>query len=397
MLVEIHVVQNHAPSNLNRDDTGSPKDCIFGGVRRSRISSQCIKRSVRRSPLFEEGLEGADLGIRTRHLPQEVKKLLLGRGLASDLAEVAAEKASGFGNSEGKEQPNGLTAQAMFLTKGDIHAVASVLHEAATAAGSAVAFRKVGAGNLQEKAELRGWRPITADIALFGRMTTSGAFRDVEAAMQVAHAISTHKMDHEFDYFTAVDDLQGLDDDEDAGACHINDTEFNSACYYKYFSLDLAALIANLAGPEPRDKAPKADHEAYASRVAEAKGAALRVVDSFIRAAVFTTPTGKQNSFAAHQLPDAILAEVRCRKTPVSYANAFVKPARAHGEVDLVEDSLAKFSEHVGTLTRKFSLETSPRLWFSTREATIPGTVACDSLDELLARLGAALEGANGQ
>lgn len=398
MLVEIHMLQNHAPSNLNRDDTGSPKDCIFGGVRRARISSQCLKRSVRRSPLFAEALAEAGLAVRTRRLPQEVRKLLLERGLPADMADVAAEKASGFGNKEGKEQEDGVTAQTMFLTRSDIEAVAGVLADAADAAGSAEAFRKVSAKDLQAKAELAGWRPLTPDIALFGRMITSEAFRDVEAAMQVAHAISTHKMDHEFDYFTAVDDLQGVEDDDDeTGASIIGDVEYNSACYYKYFSLDFDALVANLAGPEPGDRASKTERDEYSKRREEANQVARRVVPAFLRAAVFTTPSGKQNTFAAHQLPDGVLVEVRPRKTPVSYANAFVKPARAHGETDLVSDSLTRLAEHVETLTRKFSLAASPRLWFSTQDTAIAGTTPCESFENLLSRLGSALEGAGGR
>src|SRR6516225_6561748 len=56
MRIEIHVLQNFAPSNLNRDDTGSPKDAEFGGCRRARISSQCIKRAVRWHPALSESL-----------------------------------------------------------------------------------------------------------------------------------------------------------------------------------------------------------------------------------------------------------------------------------------------------------------------------------------------------
>lgn len=394
MLIEIHILQNHAPSNLNRDDTGSPKDCIFGGVRRSRISSQCIKRSIRRSPLFAEDLQGVDLGIRTRLLPQEVKKALIERGISEEMADIAAIKASGFGNKEGKEQKDARTAQIMFLSRQDIDAVADVMYEAARASETVEDLRKVSAKDLQEKAVLRGWRPITPDIALFGRMITSEAFRDVEAAMQVAHALSTHKMDHEFDYFTAVDDLQGLaDDDDDAGAGMIGDVEFNSACYYKYFSLDFEALVTNLTGPQPGDRATAAEREGHARLAAEAKRVASMVVPAFLRAGVFATPSGKQNTFAAHQLPDGILVEVRPRKTPVSYANAFVKPARTHGEVDLVEDSLTKFADHVVTLTSKFSLEASPRLWFTTREIGIAGTTACNSLQDMLSNLQAVVAG----
>lgn len=106
MLIEIHMLQNHSPSNLNRDDTGSPKDCIFGGVRRSRISSQSLKRAIRRSPVFREGLGNADLAYRTKKLPDLVRGLLLERGLDRRMADIAAQQASGFGKKEDKASGN---------------------------------------------------------------------------------------------------------------------------------------------------------------------------------------------------------------------------------------------------------------------------------------------------
>ncbi|MDA8345347.1 MAG: type I-E CRISPR-associated protein Cas7/Cse4/CasC [Thermaerobacter sp.] len=388
MLIEIHMLQNHAPSNLNRDDTGSPKDCIFGGVRRTRISSQSLKRSIRRSPVFQQELGGLDLASRTRQMPDQVKSLLLQRGVAADLAEIAAQKASGFGNREGKEANEGLTAQMMFLTPADVHAVADVLQQAASDSGKPEAFRAVKAADLQKRAELKGWRPITPDIALFGRMITSDAFRDVEASLQVAHAISTHKMEHEFDYFTAVDDLKsGEEEEEDRGAGMIGDVEFTSACYYKYFSLDLDGLVDNLAGPLPADQASAADREQYAVGRRNAEGVACTTVLAFLRSAVFTSPSGKQNTFAAHQLPDAILVEVRPHKIPVSYANAFAKAVRARPNSDWVSESLNQLTEHVQSLTRKFSLQSTARLWLTTGNAQLEGATACDTLDDLLAAL----------
>ncbi|HPP76586.1 MAG TPA: type I-E CRISPR-associated protein Cas7/Cse4/CasC, partial [Armatimonadota bacterium] len=329
MLIEIHILQNHTPSNLNRDDTGSPKECIFGGVKRARISSQCLKRSIRRSEVFTSRLEGK-LANRTRRLPELVREKLLEAGLDPEMADIAARKASGFGTSEGKEQPKDKndgtyqTAQTMFLTPADIDAITEVMLDAAKKAGSAAKFDKVSAKDLQSDATLKGYRPISVDVALFGRMITSGAFRNVEACAQVAHAISTHRVDHEFDYFTAVDDLQGLSkDDEDTGADMIGDVEFNSACYYKYFSIDVDGLIANLTG-----------QSAYRQGITEEEVKAARevtaeTIEALLKASVLTTPTGKQNTFAAHQLPAAVLVEVRPYATPVSYANAFVKPVFA--------------------------------------------------------------------
>lgn len=380
MLIEIHMLQNHAPSNLNRDDTGSPKDCIFGGIRRARISSQCLKRSIRCSPIFEEEMEGISLAWRTRLLPQQVKKVLVEEGMSDAMAEIAASKASGFGNREGKEQKAPKTAQMMFLSPDDIKAIAEILSDAAQNAGSEEAFKKISVKELQNDKRLNKWRPVTPDIALFGRMITSDAFKDVEASMQVAHAISTNKMDHEFDYYTAVDDLLGSSEEDESGAGMIGDVEYNSACFYKYFSLDCGAFLENLIGPSPSGNTKE-----YEASLAEAKAVAAKAIKAFIKAAVYTTPSGKQNSFAAHQLPDAILVEIRPHKTPVSYANAFVKPARVYGETDLVQDSIEKMISHAEKLSKKFSLQTQKRLWFTTYDRyNVTDAIECETIDHLV-------------
>lgn len=363
MLVEIHLIQNHAPANLNRDDTGSPKECIFGGARRARISSQCLKRSIRRSELFREELDGR-LATRTRQLPELVAARLAERFADEDLIEVARRKLSGFGTREGKERDpakNGKfeTAQTMFLTEADLQAVTEVMTRALEAAGSAAALARIPAKDLQAEAVQRNFRPVSVDVALFGRMTTSEALRDVEASAQVAHAISTHRVDHEYDYFTAVDDLQGTDEaeqEEDAGADMIGDVEFNSACFYKYLSVDVNGLIDNLTGRTSfRREVPDAELQ-------NARDVASRTVGCLLAAAATVSPSGKQNTFAAHQLPALILVEVRPRRLPVSYANAFVEPARPGADGDLVTASLKKLQRHVEALTSGFNLQAQPRL-----------------------------------
>jgi len=385
MLFEIHILQNHAPSNLNRDDTGSPKECVFGGYTRARISSQCLKRTLRRSDVFQQALGADGLATRTRQLPEEVRKAFAGDAA---LADEAAKKASGFGTKEGKEQePKGgkyLTAQSMFLTDADIAAVVETLRTAAD--GKPLAqFAKIPAKDLQAQAQSRGFRPVTVDVALFGRMTTSEAFRDVEAACQVAHALSTHKVDHEFDYFTAVDDLQGaneIEQEEDSGADMIGDVEFNSACYYKYFSVDAEGLVDNLTGRRTfrQDQSDRPQAQAVAGRALAA----------LLRAAVTITPTGKQNSFAAHQLPSLILVEARPYPTPVSYANAFVEPVRTPKDgSDLTRASLGKLATHVEALTSGFNLEASARLLLVPEDPqfAIAGVERVSDLNTLCARV----------
>jgi len=384
MLIEIHMLQNHSPSNLNRDDTGSPKECVFGGVRRARISSQCLKRSIRRSDIFQSAMAG-HLAHRTRRLPQLVRERLLASGIAEDLADIAAKKASGFGNKEGKEQAEAKTAQTMFLTEADVAAVTEVLRAAALEARTAAKFAKVPAKDLQAKAQEQGFRPITVDIALFGRMITSEAFRNVEAAAQVAHSISTHKVDHEFDYFTAVDDLKTpveAEEEGDAGADMLGDVEFNSACYYKYFSIDVDGLVDNLTGRGAGRK------DIPESEQAEARSLAASTVDAFLRAAATVTPTGKQNTFAAHQLPAAVLVEARPACTPVSYANAFVEPARPGRDGDLVSASFHSFAKHVEALTTGFNLEATARLLLAPEhDLSIAGVERVADLKQLCEKL----------
>lgn len=384
MLIEIHILQNHAPSNLNRDDSGSPKTATFGDVKRARISSQCLKRSVRRSELFSEKM-GAHLATRTRRLPELIKARFKDDLALFEYAEIAAQKASGFGTSDGKERPFNPktkeyeTAQTILFTQADQDAVFETLKTAALEAGTPKAFAALKAADLQAKARQTGFRPLAVDVALFGRMVTSEAFRDVEASAQVAHAISTNKVTPQFDYFTAVDDLQGADStiEQDGGADIIGDVEFNSACYYKYFSIQPDALIDNLVGAEFRREVSDTE------RAAQTELAALAIAE-FLRAAIFVSPSGKQNSFAAHQLPYAVLVEVRPNAQPISYANAFVEPARALPGKSLTRDSFDKLQSHVERLTKKFDLQTQARFLLTEEDGlSIEGVQTSESLNAL--------------
>ncbi|MFZ4508744.1 MAG: type I-E CRISPR-associated protein Cas7/Cse4/CasC [Fimbriimonas sp.] len=382
MLIEVHILQNHAPSNLNRDDTGSPKEAVFGGYKRARISSQCIKRSIRRSAIFADLLEG-QLARRTRSLPELVRTKLKELGLSDELAEIGAKKASGFGTDEGKEtKPNASghyrTAQTMFLSDDDVSAVTEVVLAAARKAKDAAAFEKVAAKDLQKEAEDKGGRPFAVDISLFGRMVTSEAFLNVEASSQFAHAISTHKIDHEFDYYTAVDDLERSSDDEaGGGADMIGDVEFNSACYYKYFNIHVDGLVDNLTGKAFKKKPTDED-------VANARETAAKTVRALIESACRVTPSGKQNSFAAHQPPSLVWIEVRDRNLPVSYANAFSVPIDPKKGNGLERNSADKLKEEAETLSQMYGLDARGRWLLSKHDLEILQTTSATSLSSIL-------------
>ena len=252
MLYEIHMLKNYPPVNLNRDETGAPKSCTFGGTTRARISSQCLKRSWRKSELFKSELFGKDigaekLGTRTRKLSELMKKKLKEMGVSDEYIGILLPKLSGFGNKGCKENSKGdHTAQVIFYAPEDIEAVAEAIKAKLDECASAKDVKALKANELQEAVKGADMRPITLDIALFGRMVTSDAFRNVDASMQVAHAISTNKLNMESDYFTAMDDLLQGETMDDSGAGHVNGTDYNSSCYYIYASLDTDILRKNL-------------------------------------------------------------------------------------------------------------------------------------------------------
>lgn len=247
MLYEIHMLKNYPPVNLNRDESGAPKSCMFGGTTRGRVSSQCLKRSWRTSPLLIQAIGAERLGIRTRKLPQLVSEKLKEMGVGQAYIDTVLPKISGFGNKDGTENKDGsYTAQIIFYAPEDIQAVAESIYEKLKGCHSLQDVKELKAKELQEAVKGAESRPVTLDMALFGRMVTSNAFRDVEASMQVAHAISTNKLNMESDYFTAMDDLLSGATLEEAGSAMIGDTDYNSACYYSYASLDTDILMENL-------------------------------------------------------------------------------------------------------------------------------------------------------
>lgn len=310
MLVELHSITSHAPANLNRDDLGRPKSAYFGGVQRARISSQAVKRSIRTSHHLS-GLLAGGLSTRSRQIPKEIHKALIAEGLDAERVKKVCEA---FIDVLGKpDKKNELcTSQIVFLTAGEMNRATEYLR------GIVVSSSKLAAADLKDIRE-NGARAIgldrvpndAADMALFGRMTTDDAeaFAAVDAAMQVAHAISTHTVVPEVDWFTAVDDI--ATGASETGSAHLGETEFNSAVFYKYFSCNFPLLVRNMGGD---------------------LDAAGRSLAAFFDVACRVTPSGKQNSFASHPLADTVLIVVRDQRIPLSLANAFERPVDTYPE-----------------------------------------------------------------
>lgn len=332
MFIEIHAIQNFAPSNLNRDDTGSPKDCEFGGHRRARVSSQCWKRAVREYFSQEELISAPQRSVRTKKLAGTVAKLLIDRDNGRKPEEAAAVAASvvealgvGF---DAKSKDEKKTSVLLFLGNDQIDALASLCdqHWDQIVAES---HKKKGALPKELISSLRSCLQGSraADLALFGRMIAEDPGLNVDAACQVAHALSTHRVAPEFDYYTAVDDL-GREDETGAGM--LGTQEFNSACFYRYANINFTQLQSNLQG----------DREL-----------ALRGARAFLEGFIMAIPKAKQNSTAAQNLPSFVMIVIR-DKGLASLANAFARPVDG-GKEGLMADSVAalcKYWEKLGKM-----------------------------------------------
>lgn len=229
--IEFHILQSFPVTCLNRDDVGAPKTAVVGGVTRARVSSQCWKRQVR--------LEMHELGVKTAERTKKVDQ---------KIAQICVQ----LGATE--EQANSCgTALAAVVSKDTLHFLTDT---EAKALAQYVAENDFDAKKINDKEVVKihkkAYNPAVdgLDIALFGRMVAQAADLNVEAASSFSHAISTHKVTNEVEFFTALDDRA-----EEPGSAHMGSLEFNSATYYRYISLDLGQLFQTLQDAEAMPKA----------------------------------------------------------------------------------------------------------------------------------------------
>lgn len=336
MNVEIHIIQNFAPSNLNRDDTGSPKECEFGGLRRARISSQCYKRAIREY-FKNNGMLTDKMAVRTLQMPAALVKEMTEAGKNGDEAKTVVS--AFLGTQKIKVGKNLETEYLIFVGKKTIAQAAKELMEPAVWTG----LSATGGDEDETESEVEGdAKPkkkkkakvevpkevkkrvgeifdkmftATPDIALFGRMVANAPKFSTVAACQVAHSISTNRMSMEFDYYTALDELK-----EEPGAGMIGLMGFNAPCMYRYLNVDIKQLLVNLGD----------------------KKLASEALSSFIAAAINAIPKGKDKTMPANNPPALVMAVVRDAGF-WSLTNAFEKPARFQNESKgLVEHSIEK-------------------------------------------------------
>ena len=305
--IQLHLLTAYPPANLNRDDLGRPKTAIMGGAKRLRVSSQSLKRTWRTSDLFTAAL--ADhCGTRTKRLGPNIEKYLLEHGVKEkDARAWAAEIAGVFG-----EVPKGDVATRQLVHVGP---------EEQAAVGALVdALASEKRGPNKEELDLLRYKPAAVDIALFGRMLAAAPRFNVEAACQVAHAITVHAAEVEDDYFTAVDDLNP--GDEDRGAGHIGETGFGAGLFYSYICIDRNQLVDNLRGDE---------------------ALADRAIAALAEAAIKTSPKGKQNSFGSRAHASYVLAE-KGDQQPRALSVAFLRPVAGQDQAD---DAIARLEAQV--------------------------------------------------
>lgn len=319
LYVDIHVLQNVPPSCINRDDTNSPKTAKYGGVVRARVSSQSWKHAMR--DMFREDFEEDKLGKRTKKVPEQIAKEIMKKDSSIDKekAEQLAKdvfKASGF-----KLDKNGNSPVLLFFSDAQISAWAELAIK--------------GCGDKPECIAELSKSPAVVDIALFGRMVASEPTLKVDAAAQVAHAISTHAVHNEYDFFTAVDDLQK---DDEPGAGQLGTVEFNSSTLYRYATVNARELAKNLGN------------------------ASADAIRGFVEAFIRSMPTGRQNPFANRTVPDFVYIAIR-NDQPINLVGAFEKPVSGKNG-GYLEESEKKFEEYAAEVYEKYGSEPEKKWTF---------------------------------
>lgn len=316
--VDVHVIQTVPPSCVNRDDTGSPKTAVYGGIQRARVSSQSWKRAMRQ--MFYDCFDESELGVRTKDIVSlvaaEIKKLdaTKDEAVATELA-VKVLELTGIKLDKDKKTGKYAAKALFFMGAKQAENLAKLIlnNQNATKKDAQEMLRKNQA----------------VDIALFGRMVADDPSLNEDACAQVAHSISTHSVENEYDYFTAVDEMIAEDH---AGAGMIGVVEYNSATLYRFATV--------------------AAHELYRA-LNKDEFITTKAIHEFVRSFVLSMPTGKQNTFANRTLPNAILVTVR-KDQPINLAGAFEKPVPNNGK-GFVEESVQRLKEYATAVCSSFA------------------------------------------
>lgn len=315
LYIDLNVLQTVPSSNINRNDTGAPKTALYGGVTRARVSSQSWKNAMR-SAFKDEHVAGT----RTKSAASLLATALQAHDTALDEDSALSKTAEIFKVAGIKLDKNNETGALLLISQGQINKLAEY------------AINNPELDKKEIKKVLKGDQSL--DLALFGRMVADNPELNVEAASQVAHAVSTHEVVPEYDYYTALDDMQA---DDSTGAAMLGTIDFNSATLYRYANVNVRELIANLNESD-----------------------AIEGIKTFIKQFLLSMPTGKQNAFANKTLPSYVMVTLRT-DTPVNLVSAFEEPVTSHDgyvapSIQRLEDEYQSTSDFVEKPTANFVL-----------------------------------------
>ena len=339
--LQLHILTNYPPANLNRDDTGRPKTALMGDAQRLRVSSQCNKRAWRTSDVFRSALTQGQsagsspgvvlwedsphphLGTRTKETGVQVYRALAERGVKDKDAKAwAASIAQQFGKlqKEKKDEPlNELRIEQLCHLSPEERSAIDTLVGACAQRQSAPT---------EDELELLCAPRAAVDIAMFGRMLADSPTHNVEAAVQVAHAVTVHKAAVEDDYFSAVDELNR----DDKGAGHIGERGFGAGLVYQCVCVNRALLAENLGSDADLAK---------------------RSIGALLHAITKVSPTGMQNSHGSRAFASYVLAE-KGDQQPRSLVQAFLKPVKPAEDGDMLELSVSAVERRCGNFDKVY-------------------------------------------
>lgn len=353
--VNYHILISHSPSNLNRDDMNMQKTTVFGGVKRTRISSQSLKRAMRHSDYYKH-----NIGIpsdRTRQLGKLTSKYV--EALKGKYDESLVRSVISLISGETEIKENTQSGAVAAWTVSEVEQYCQLYHQLQGQFPDEKEFEKEWKNAtdkkklLDDKTKVKLFREALQngqDIALSGRMATSGIMTIVDASLAVAHAITTHTVDTDIDWFTAVDDLN--QETGETGSAHLDTTEFSSGVFYRYASLNLRQLQENLGDVDRKQ--------------------ALDIAAHVLHMLATVVPSAKQNAFAAFNLADFAL--VNFSDQPISLANAFENPVKARGN-GFMEPSMNALLDYHKTISGAYGLTDDKKALFSTKECNLENAV----------------------
>ena len=361
--IQIHALQNYTGVLLNRDDSGLAKTMPYGGVLRTRISSQCLKRHWRKAE-GEYALSNiAPDPVRTKELA-DLAIMARVREQIPDLDEAIARSTLAALN-KGLYGPKGddpKARQPLLFGRNEINYLSEKAVEIITANPEPDKAEKTVETLFIQSAEGPNFRAFRESVtmpagiigAMFGRMMTSDPDANIDAAVHVAHAFTTHGEEKEIDYFTAMEELSN-----DPGAGHIGDTEINSGIYYVYACVDVRGLTANTAGCPP-DEWLENDRSVAAETTSKLVGLVATV-----------SPGAKKGSTAPYGYAKAMMVEAGERQ-PRSLSGAYRQPAKP------------EFTEAVERLQQEVEFYDQAYGTHEARRMMVTGTDRATTLDELV-------------